>query len=964
MPSYAPLGSETLVNTNTADGQIAPRIVPLSGGKYMVVWIGSVILPVVQVNGTIAPSYVNADIRAQIYNADGTPSGGEIIINTTTAGGQLSPEATVLSDGNILITWQDGLGFAGGPAETVASSIRGQEFTSAGVATGGEVTLVNAGTMGNGYSIAANNDGGFVLTYNRLASAGSNANANLVGQIFNANNAAVGAAFVIDSSDALLTPARVTVEADNDIIIAWSDRSAGNFGQIVPTIARYSAAGVFQSTIPYLNPSSTVADVFTLATGGHAIVFTDNLGVGAPVPLYVVINNTDGTLREYVAVTTLPPGAPLGFSAAPTPSGGFVVTWVVDTDPTTAVVLDTYAQAFNAIGNPIGEPFQVNTTTVSSQSGANVAALSNGDLVIAFVDGSATGGDTSSTAIRLQRYDYDPTNRAPTASDFSLSLGDAVSAPFTIDPSSYTEFLGTNGYDVDGDPLIVSAVSNVANGTVSLQPDGTLTITVAANATGPLAFDYTVSDGQGGTATARATLTFPNDFVTLGAGETATINFLANDFYVPSAGATAFTLSPPSPVFGGAAEGIARIVSTPGGPQIFYDPLGEGTFGIPALTSSYFNLTVGQTTLVNIFYNNNETGGQVTATLQGWAQLGGTGADVLTGNSGANHLSGGTGAGNYLIGGAGNDWYTVRTATDAILELAGGGIDSVRTDQAFFALNPNIENLYFIGAALNQGAPPAAVVGIGNDLGNFIYAREFTVGHQLYGLGGNDTIIAIGQQSYISGGDGNDNIGVFGSTPGTTILLGGMGDDIFNVDSSAYIVEYAGQGFDTVRASQNIFIYNDSSIERIETATPGSTQPIALVGNNLAQQIVGNAGNNQIEGREGSDTLTGGLGQDYFYFTTAIGADVDQITDFTSVDDILMLDDGIFAGVATGFLSASAFLSGAGATSATNATQRFIHNSTTGDVYYDADGSGGVAAVKIANIGADTPMAHYDIFVY
>jgi Ca2+-binding RTX toxin-like protein len=964
MPSYAPLGSETLVNTNTVDGQIAPRVVPLADGKYMVVWTGSVILPVVPVNGTVAPSYVNADIRAQIYNADGTPSGGEITINTTTAGGQLNPRATVLSDGNILITWQDGVGFAGGPSETVAATIRGQEFTSAGVATGGEVTLVDAGTMGNGYSIAANNDGGFVLTYNRLASAGSDSNANLVGQIYNAGNAAVGVPFVIDSVDALLTPARVTVEADNDIIITWSDRNAFNPAQILPTVARYSAAGIFQSTIPYLNPLSTVADMFTLATGGHAIVFSQDFGPGTPVTLYVNINSPDGTAVRFVVAANLPPNAPLGFSAAPTPNGGFVVTWVVDTDPSTAVMFDTYAQAFNAIGNPIGEPFQVNSTAVGSQSGANIAALSNGDLVIVFVDGSATGGDTSGTAIRLQRYDYDPTNRAPTASDFRLALSEDAAAPFTLSTDGYGEFLGTNGYDVDGDPLFVSAVSNAVNGTVSLQPDGTLTITAAANATGPLSFDYTVSDGQGGTATARATLTFPNDFVTLGAGETATINFLANDFYVPSGDATSFTLSPPFPANGGSVEGLASIVSTPGGPQIFYDPLGEGPFGIPALTSSYFNLTLGQTTLVNIFYNNNETSGQVTATLQGWAQLGGTSADVLTGNAGANHLSGGTGAGNYLIGGAGNDWYTVRTATDAILELADGGIDSVRTDQAFFALNPNIENLYFIGAALNPGAPATAAVGIGNDLGNLILAREFTVGHQLYGLGGNDTIIAVGQQNYVSGGDGNDYISVFGSTPGTTILLGGMGDDIFNVDSSAYIVEYAGQGFDTVRASQNIFIYNDSSIERIETATPGSTQPIALVGNNLAQQIVGNAGNNQIEGREGSDTLTGGLGQDYFYFTTAIGTDVDQITDFTSVDDILMLDDGVFAGVATGFLSASAFLSGAGATSATNATQRFIHNSTTGDVYYDADGSGGVAAVKIANIGADTPMAHYDIFVY
>jgi Ca2+-binding RTX toxin-like protein len=964
MPSYSALGTETRVNTNTADGQISPRVVALADGKYMVIWLGPVLLPIIQVNGTTAPSYAGADIRGQIYNADGTTSGGEIIINTTMGGGQLRPVVAQLSDGNVLITWQDRVGFAGGPTETIASSIRGQEFTSAGVAVGGEFTLVNEGTLGNGHNVAANNNGGFVLTYTRLASLGSGPGSDLVGQIYNSSNTAVGVPFVIDGTNTIVQTASVTVESDGDIFIAFQDRSVFNSSLISPTVVRYDSTGTllvsstFQST-------ATARGLFTLATGGHALLITDApAGPSGPISVFVFINSADGTLSESVLVTTLPPGAPVNITASPTPNGGFIVSWIVDTDLSAATSTDLYAQAFNALGNPIGEPFLVNTTLTGNQNSPSIAALSSGDLVIAFVDDSATGGDTSSTAIRLQRYDYDPTNRPPTASDITLRLGDDPNTVITFDPSDYDAFLGSNGFDADGDPLTITAVANVANGTVAINPDGTLTITVAANAAGPLAFDYTVSDGQGGTATARATINFPNDFVTLGVGQTATINFLANDFYLPTANATPFTLSPPAPAMGGNAEGTARVISTPQGPQILYNPLGGGPNGFPALTSSYFNLLAGQSTLVRFFYNNNETNGMVEATLQGWAQLGGTGTDVLYGGTGADHLSGGTGATNYLIGGAGDDWYTVRTNSDGIIEYADQGIDSVRTDQAFFALNPNVENLYFPGFQFSPSATSVAVTGIGNALDNVIYAGEFTVGHQLYGLGGDDTLYANGQQSYLSGGDGNDTLRVFGSTAGTTILLGGMSDDVFIVDSAALIVEYAGQGFDTVRASQNIFIYNDSSIERIETAVPGSTLPIALVGNNLDQQIIGNAGNNQIEGREGSDTLTGGFGQDYFYFTTAIGTDVDTITDFVSVDDIFMLDDGIFAGVATGFLAANAFLSSAGATSAATADQRFIHNTATGDVYFDSDGVGGAAAVKIGNIGAGTPMFHYDIFVY
>jgi hypothetical protein len=48
--------------------------------------------------------------------------------------------------------------------------------------------------------------------------------------------------------------------------------------------------------------------------------------------------------------------------------------------------------------------FLVNTTTLGSQEAASIAALANGGFVIAWQDGSATGGDTSGFAIRAQVY--------------------------------------------------------------------------------------------------------------------------------------------------------------------------------------------------------------------------------------------------------------------------------------------------------------------------------------------------------------------------------------------------------------------------------------------------------------------------------------------------------------------------------------------------------------------------------
>ncbi|WP_299819400.1 cadherin-like domain-containing protein [uncultured Jannaschia sp.] len=59
--------------------------------------------------------------------------------------------------------------------------------------------------------------------------------------------------------------------------------------------------------------------------------------------------------------------------------------------------------------------------------------------------------------------------------------------------------------DADGDTLSVASVGNAVNGTVALA-GGVVTFTPATDATGAASFDYTVSDGAGGTATQTVTI--------------------------------------------------------------------------------------------------------------------------------------------------------------------------------------------------------------------------------------------------------------------------------------------------------------------------------------------------------------------------------------------------------------------------------------------------------------------------
>ncbi|MDP8963032.1 MAG: hypothetical protein M3O33_03425 [Cyanobacteriota bacterium] len=51
-------------------------------------------------------------------------------------------------------------------------------------------------------------------------------------------------------------------------------------------------------------------------------------------------------------------------------------------------------------------------------------------------------------------------------------------------------------------------------------------------------------------------------------------------------------------------------------------------------------------------------------------------------------------------------------------------------------------------------------------------------------------------------------------------------------------------------------------------------------------------------------------------------------------------------------------------TRAVDESDRFIYNSTTGGLFFDADGTGSLEQVQIAQLSTDLAMTHANIFVY
>ena len=142
-----------------------------------------------------------------------------------------------------------------------------------------------------------------------------------------------------------------------------------------------------------------------------------------------------------------------------------------------------------------------------------------------------------------------------------------------------------------------------------------------------------------------------------------------------------------------------------------------------------------------------------------------------------------------------------------------------------------------------------------------------------------------------------------------------------------------------------------------------------LYGGDGNDTLYGGNGNDTLYGGNGNDLLVGGAGADVFVFDTTANASTnkDTISDFVSANDDIWLAKSVMAGLGsnTGALSSAKFWSGAGVTTGHDADDRIVYNSTTGALYYDADGNvATVAPIQIAQLTANTDVTYADFFIF
>ncbi|MDQ7076632.1 MAG: hypothetical protein Q9M45_02110, partial [Robiginitomaculum sp.] len=275
----------------------------------------------------------------------------EFLVNTITALDQQVPSVAALTGGGFVVAWED---LSLTAPDTSFNAVRAQRYDANGVAQGSDF-LVNTITSSSQFqpSVAALNDGGFVIAYGDNSQLTlDTTQAAILATRFDAVGVRQGSEFLVNTTTAStqLTPS-VAALSDGGFVIAWRDDSLSPQGAVVRA-QRYDASGGPQGS-EFLVSTATAASQVEPSVAGLT-------------------------------------------------GGGFIIAWRDDNGDGNGKTVR--AQRYDANGLVQGGKFQVNTTITNDQYQPSVAALSNGNFVIAWRDDSLAAPDTDSSAVRARIY--------------------------------------------------------------------------------------------------------------------------------------------------------------------------------------------------------------------------------------------------------------------------------------------------------------------------------------------------------------------------------------------------------------------------------------------------------------------------------------------------------------------------------------------------------------------------------
>ena len=742
------LGEEFQVNTYTTGDQEQCSIAALSDGGFVVTWMSN------GQDGSFEGIY------GQCYFADGSANGSEFHISTQTTASQTYPSVAPLTGGGFVVTWmsyaQDGSEYG----------VYAQRYDSAGAPAGSEFR-VNTTTASNQSwpTVAALVDGGFAVTWQ----SGVNGFRDIYLQRYDSSGGTVGGETRVVTSGGINpsydeTGPAIAGLVGGGYVVTWETQNADGSGWGI--YARlYDAAGsggtVFRATT-YTSNDQLYPAATGLADGGFVLVWQsynqDLGGYGIYAQRYT---SSGATVGVEFRVNTTTVGNQMGPSVTTLDDGGYIITWMSDGQDGDG--WGVYGQRYAADGTANGSEFIVNTEATGDQWYPVVAALTNGNFVLAW---ESEGQDGSGDGVYAQMYSSLEGNAIifPAASgydDWAMSTGSGVEPVTPPDPSdtfvvwpnddgTVTCIIGTGfTYDeVEGTPTggtVTTLEHRTSFGGTLL---GQITGLSHSLVTG---YSYLGSDDADALEGFLAFVLSGDDvIVSADTDDTELGGYAGDDHITAGAGSDVIEGGAGADTIDGGAHGLVGDTA-----YYFYSPAGVtvdlGT-GIGSGGDAEGDQLSNIENLVGSALGDTLTGDDGANILQGEGGndtlRGGLGDDELSGGTGADTLDGGVGA-DTMTGGDGSDLYYVNDTGDLVIEttvnVAIGGTDRVIADVTY-TLPVNVENLTMVGYL--------PVVGNGNGSSNFMSGNAQA--NTLRAWGGNDVFLPGLGNDWISGGIGQD----------------------------------------------------------------------------------------------------------------------------------------------------------------------------------------------------------------
>lgn len=425
---------------------------------------------------------------------------------------------------------------------------------------------------------------------------------------------------------------------------------------------------------------------------------------------------------------------------------------------------------------------------------------------------------------------------------------------------------------------------------------------------------------------------YDNDFVDGGAGNDLIIAGYGSDNFVGGAGVDTITYA-----------GVAG--------QIEVD-LGAGTGGNAAFGDTYLEIeNVIGTAFSDAIYGTGSA--NVLKGGAGFDHLYGlSGDDSLDGGADGDTLEGGSGT-DTLVGGDGSD--TLDGGADADVLNGGNDSDKASYRSSFSAVIADLlDPSNNTGDALGDSF--ISIEGIdgskfndqlfGDDNDNRLDGSDGD--DVIYGRGGADTIVNGQGADFIDAGNGDDTIAYVVDTGNDTIHGGNGTDWLFIAFSFGSVTINLTAGTGGGAAVGDTF----HTIENVRGSDNGDSLIAAIGGT-----VHGGGGDDNISDSSGTEILYGGKGNDILadnilgsedglsdIFWLGRAAGTDTIVGFTDGQDLLRVSQVDFNLLS---LSAAQVINSLTST-ATMAQSQFIYETDTKTIWYDYDGTGGIAPEAIA----------------